>query len=160
MKRRLVLIILVSLFQSISQAGLPVVASPDQKTLLVSADAHLATNKKLVYDFWRVVLIGLHLDQVNQFLSVDYIQHNPNVQTGRQGFVDFFSKLGGPRTIPDQIPDLVSIQAEGDLVTFSLVNQLDDPQNPGSKYTTTWFDMFRIQDGQIVEHWDCDVKQK
>ena len=29
-----------------------------------------------------------------------------------------------------------------------------DPKDPSARYTTTWFDMFRIKDGKIVEHWD------
>jgi hypothetical protein len=34
------------------------------------------------------------------------------------------------------------------------VREYDDPGIPGETYTTTWFDMFRIADGKIVEHWD------
>ena len=29
--------------------------------------------------------------------------------------------------------------------------------DPGAKYTTTWFDMWRIRDGKAVEHWDPQV---
>jgi predicted SnoaL-like aldol condensation-catalyzing enzyme len=43
-------------------------------------------------------------------------------------------------------------------VTLSFVDELPDPKNKNVKYTTTWFDMFRIQDGKIAEHWDCAVK--
>ena len=28
------------------------------------------------------------------------------------------------------------------------------------KYTTTWFDMFRIENGKIAEHWDTAEKMK
>jgi hypothetical protein len=34
-----------------------------------------------------------------------------------------------------------------------------DPRNPGEPYTTTWFDMFRIEDGMIAEHWDYGRRQ-
>src|SRR4051794_29052428 len=84
-------------------AGLPVTPAPDQKALLQSHDPALAANKKLVYDFTRVILRGLHLDQVRNFLREDYIQHNPNVETGLQGFLDAFSKIGPPRAIPDEV---------------------------------------------------------
>ena len=31
--------------------------------------------------------------------------------------------------------------------------------HPAKKYTTTWFDMFRIENGKIAEHWDPAVRQ-
>jgi len=34
-----------------------------------------------------------------------------------------------------------------------------DPKGPAKKYTTTWFDMFRIENGKIAEHWDPALKQ-
>ena len=52
----------------------------------------------------------------------------------------------------------MAIQAEGDYVTLSFVREYDDPTAPGKKYTTTWFDMLRIVDGKVVEHWDSAMK--
>jgi predicted SnoaL-like aldol condensation-catalyzing enzyme len=144
------------LFTQAAMAGLPVVPAENQQQLLHSEDPHLEANKKLVYDFTRIILAGRHLEQAAEFLREDYIQHNPNVETGLKGFLDFFSKLGGPRPVPDSVKGLVSITAEGDLVTMSFVNQSTDTK--GETYSTTWFDMFRIQDGKIAEHWDCDVR--
>jgi len=145
-------------FSFFANAGLPVMPAKDQQALLKSADPQLAANKKLVYDFTRIVLNGLHLDQAATFLRVDYIQHNPNVETGLQGFLDAFSQEGPPQDIPAEVPDLVSIQAEGDLVTFSFVTEAKDSK--GQVYTSTWFDMFRVQDGKIAEHWDPARKPK
>jgi predicted SnoaL-like aldol condensation-catalyzing enzyme len=98
------------------------------------------------------------LDQAEKYMRDDYIQHNPNAETGIKGFKEYFTKLGGPKPVPDTLPDLVSIQAEGDMVTLSLVREYDEPGKPGQKYTSTWFDMFRIQDGKIAEHWDNATK--
>ena len=139
-----------------ASAGVPVEPTLDQNALLISYDTKIAAEKRVVYDFWRIVLFGHRLDQAQTFLRDDYIQHNPNVPTGLQGFLDFFSHLGGPRPIPNQIPDLVSIRAEGDLVILAFVNHLVDSNH--QPYTTTWFDMFRIQEGKIAEHWDVDTK--
>jgi len=139
-------------------AALPVVAAKDQAALLKSNDPKLAANKKLAYDFYRIVLRGRRLDQAEKYMRDDYIQHNPNAETGIKGFKDYFSKVGGPQPIPDTVEGLVAIQAEGDYVTLSLVREYDEPGKPGQKYTSTWFDMFRIQNGKIAEHWDNATK--
>jgi predicted SnoaL-like aldol condensation-catalyzing enzyme len=44
-------------------------------------------------------------------------------------------------------------------VTLVFVQTLADKSRPGSTYTTTAFDMFRIADGKIAEHWDGMRKQ-
>ncbi|AZZ35302.1 hypothetical protein CIK05_00290 [Bdellovibrio sp. qaytius] len=155
MKSLLFIVLLITLQQT-AFAGLPVIPAADQQTLLASTDSKLAANKKLAYDFTRIVLSGRQLDRASEFLTKDYIQHNPNVETGLQGFLDFFSQLGGPRPIPENVNGLVSITAEGDLVTMSFVNKSKDIT--GAEYTTTWFDMFKVENGKISEHWDCDTK--
>src|SRR3954471_10187614 len=92
----------------------------DQKTMLYSKDPQLAKNKKLVYDFWREVLEGGHLELAAKYLLPTYIQHNPNVPTGRQGFIDFFSKFAKPLAIKATIKaNLIAIVAEGDWVVLS-----------------------------------------
>jgi predicted SnoaL-like aldol condensation-catalyzing enzyme len=139
-------------------AALPVVPAQDQLGMLKSRDPKLAANKKIAYDFYRVVLRGLRLDQAEKYMKDDYIQHNPNADTGIKGFKEFFVKLGGPKQVPDTLSDLVAIQAEGDYVTLSFVREFDDPMNKGQKYTSTWFDMFRIEKGKIAEHWDPATK--
>jgi predicted SnoaL-like aldol condensation-catalyzing enzyme len=139
-------------------AALPVVATKDQAGLLKSSDPKLAANKKIAYDFYRIVLRGRRLDQADHYMREDYMQHNPNAETGIKGFKAYFEKLGGPLPIPDTLPDLVSIMAEGDMVTLLLVREYDEPAKPGQKYTSTWFDTFRIQDGKIAEHWDNATK--
>jgi len=140
-------------------AALPVVPATDQAALLKSSDPKLAANKKLAYDFFRVVLRARHLDQAEKFMTDDYIQHNPNAETGIKGFKDFFTRLGPPQAIEATVPGLVAIQAEGDYVTLSFVRQYDNPKDKSKKYTTTWFDMFRIVNGKIVEHWDSATMQ-
>jgi predicted SnoaL-like aldol condensation-catalyzing enzyme len=130
-----------------------------QKDLLKSSDPQLALNKRIAYDFFRIVLQGRRLELAEQFMHNDYMQHNPNADTGIAGFKAYFSALpGGPQPIPDTLAGLVSIQAEGDYVTMSFVREYDDPTKPGGKYTTTWFDMLRITDGKVAEHWDSAMK--
>ncbi len=132
----------------------------DQQSMLQSSDPQLAQNKKLLYDFWREVFEGGHLELADKYMAETYIQHNPNVATGRKAFVDFFSKYRQPQPIADTIKaPVVSIIAEGDMVMISFARELPDPKDSTKKYTTTWFDMFRIENGKIAEHWDAATKQ-
>jgi len=130
----------------------------NQRALLESRDAVLAANKKLVFDFWRVVLQAHYVDRAPEYLAESYIQHNPNVATGRAAFMAFFSQFP-PEPVKDTIDDLVGIVAERDLVVLALHRELPDLEHEGQTYTTTWFDMFRVADGKIVEHWDYGTKE-
>jgi predicted SnoaL-like aldol condensation-catalyzing enzyme len=149
----------IALLAAPAFGALPVVPAPDQAALLQSKDKKLAANKKAAYDFYRIVLRGLRLDQADKYMLDSYIQHNPNADTGMKGFKAYFVKLGGPKPIPEKIDGLVAIQAEGDYVTMSFVREYDDPKEKGKKYTTTWFDMYRFENGKIAEHWDSALKQ-
>ena len=53
-------------------------------------------NLDMVLEWWRVVIQNRQLDQTSKYQAEDYIQHNPNVNTGRAGFVEFFGKLPKP----------------------------------------------------------------
>ena len=131
--------------------ALPVVASPDHEQLLSSAEPALEANKRLVYDMWRTLIEARDISAGERFFAEGYIQHNPNADTGRAGVLAFFSSLGEPLPIADRVQaPLVGILAEGDYVLFARVDAYDQPR----PYTTTWFDLFRIEDGLIAEHWD------
>ncbi|MFV3368823.1 ester cyclase [Pseudomonas sp. NY15435] len=138
-----------------ARAQIPVQANPNHEELLASDDSRLAANKRLVYDFFREVIEGGHLELAEKYLAESYIQHNPTVPTGRAGFVEVFSKFAKPKTIEAKMKSpVVSIIAEGNLVVMSFVKEYNDPADPTKKYTTTWFDMLRIEDGKLAEHWD------
>ena len=143
----------------LAHAQVPVQANPNHEQLLASPDARLAANKRLVYDFWREVFEAGHMELADKYMAEGYIQHNPNVPTGRAAFVAFFSKVSKPKPIEARVKaPLVAITAEGDLVILSFVREAADPKDASKKYTTTWFDMFRIEGGRIAEHWDAATK--
>jgi predicted SnoaL-like aldol condensation-catalyzing enzyme len=39
-------------------------------------------------------------------------------------------------------------------VVLVTMREHSHPSRAGATYTTTWFDMFRMVEGRIVEHWD------
>ena len=139
-------------------AQLPVTNYPDQQALLKSDNPQLAANKKLVYDFWREVFQTHDMTNAPKYMAEDYIQHNPNVPTGRAAFTNFFGKMERQPVKPE-IDNLVNLIAERDFVVLAFRRELPDPQSPGKTYTTTWFDMFRIKDGKLAEHWDYGTKR-
>jgi predicted SnoaL-like aldol condensation-catalyzing enzyme len=129
-----------------------------QQALLTSPDPKLAANKKLVYDWWREVLAAGHVENADKYMHADYIQHNPAVPTGAAAFKGFFGSRP-PREIKPTIDNLVGIVAEGDLVVFAFKREMSEPQDATKKYTTTWFDMMRMKDGKVAEHWDYGTKR-
>jgi predicted SnoaL-like aldol condensation-catalyzing enzyme len=161
LSKTLKLALLAALFASgVARAQLPVVPTANQEALLASADPALAANKRLVYDFWREVFEAGHMDLADRYMAETYIQHNPNVPTGRAAFVAFFTQYVKPKAIQPRIAaPLVTIVAEGDKVILSFVRETADPKDATRKSTTTWFDMFRIENGKIAEHWDCAPRQ-
>lgn len=145
------------LFALPAAAQLPVEIHRNQVELLPSTEPTLAANKKRVYDFWREVLQAHHVERAPEYLAESYVQHNPNVPTGRAAFMEFVGRL--PRQpVKATVDELVSIVAERDLVILAFRRELPDLENEGQTYTTTWFDMFRIDGGTIVEHWDYGTR--
>ena len=137
-------------------AQAPVVASPDPESLFTSPDPKLHANKQVVLHIMRDLLEAGHWKDAPKYLSPRYIQHNPNIQSGLESVMKFFgSRPESP--IPARNAwrtKVVSVTAEGDMVVVGVLRELDNPRQPGTKYTTTWFDMWRIQDGKADEHWD------
>ena len=141
-------------FHVLAQGPLPVVVLEDQQAMLESDDPALEANKKMVYEFWRLVFNTHDMTLAPNYMHEDYIQHNPAVNTGRAPFMAYFGSL--PKVaVQETIPDLVHIMAEGDYVTLAFMREFPDPRTAGKTYTTTWFDMFRVANGRLVEHWDA-----
>jgi len=129
-----------------------VTAHPDPLALLDDADPVLAANKRLVFDMWRSVVNAGQVDLADTMLREDYIQHSPVLPTGRAAFKQVFSALER-RAIPELVsPPLVTILAEGDLVVMALREELPQPGGEG-RYTSTHFNLFRVEGGQLAEHW-------
>lgn len=128
-----------------------------QLRLLESDDPVLAANKRLVYEMYRVLLQGGHANRAAEFIAEDYIQHNPNVASGRQALVDFLKGSRPVRPLENRIMlPLVNIIAERDMVM--VLFERPEKDGDGNAYVTSWFDLFRIENGMIAEHWDPALK--
>lgn len=104
------------------------------------------TNRQIVEEF--LDLINRHgrvRDAFERYVSEDYVQHNPTAGDGRE---DAIALIEGLAATPGFRPSVKRIVAEGDLVAVHMHLQLGD--GPGLAV----MDMFRLEDGRIVEHWD------
>src|SRR5579863_3891992 len=119
-------------------------------------------NLDMVLNWWREVIDGGHLELAPKYQAETYIQHNPNVPTGRAGFVEFFSKFAKPKNpIPDKMSNPpVVIGARGDFVWLVFETERKDPRDPSKTYHSNSFDVLRIQNGKVQEHWDSAQKNK
>jgi predicted SnoaL-like aldol condensation-catalyzing enzyme len=143
----------------VPRTAAPDTAAADQAAFLQSKDPKLAANKKLVFDMWRAIVQGGHTELAPQYFTEGYIQHNPNVASGRDAMVAYMKATRPVRPIESKITfPLVAMMAEGDLVMLATVSYAPDPEAPGRKYAGTHFDLYRIENGKIAEHWDSVPK--
>jgi predicted SnoaL-like aldol condensation-catalyzing enzyme len=155
--RNTLLTLIVGLFAAAHlTAQAPVTGSPDPESLFTSPDPKLNANKQAVMHIMRDLLEAGHWDDAPKYLTKEYIQHNPNIQSGLDPVMKFFG--GRPsQPIPGKSSwrtKIVAVTAEGDRVVVAVVRELANPKEPGKTYTTTWFDMWRMKDGKADEHWD------
>ncbi len=136
-----------------ARAQLPVEVHKNQAELLQSTDATLAAHKKLVFDFWREVLQAHRTERIGEYVAEDFVEHDPTLPNGRASLAEHAGRLS-EQPVKPTLDELVSLVAEGDRVVVATRRELPDLAEEGQTYTTTWFDLFRIRDGKIVEHWN------
>ena len=108
----------------------------------------LETNKKKAIAFYRMAYEGDPRGAVEKYLGDEYIQHNPDVADGTQGFIEYFERM--QREYPDKSIEFVRCIAEGDLVALHTHQTW-----PGNDQYIT-MDFFRFDNkGKICEHWDA-----
>jgi predicted SnoaL-like aldol condensation-catalyzing enzyme len=100
-----------------------------------------------------------HVELAEKVMAPTYIQHNPNVPTGRAAFVEFFSRIRKPEPIKAEWKDrpLLTI-VSGSYVFYMFKRMPMDPDDKAKTYPAYWFDMVRVDNGLVQEHWDSAVK--
>jgi predicted SnoaL-like aldol condensation-catalyzing enzyme len=117
-------------------------------------------NLQFVLDWWREVIQSRHVELAPKYQAEDYIQHNINIQTGRDGFMKFFGSLGPAVPIqPTLAPPPAIAFAKGDYVVVIWEREGKDPADPSKTYKYNTYDLLRLRNGKVQEHWDWALKQ-
>ena len=109
-------------------------------TDLDKTDANKAVVREMIE---QVLMPGGDPTRVGEFIAEDYTQHNPEVADGLDAFRDL-ATMPDPPLLYDEI---VLMVGQGNFVAVLSKARFD-----GAPYAQG--DIFRLEDGKIVEHWD------
>ncbi|MBX2829040.1 MAG: nuclear transport factor 2 family protein [Flavobacteriaceae bacterium] len=111
----------------------------------------LEKNKANAIAFYRMAYEGNPAEAVAQYVGDEYIQHNPDVADGPDGFIRYFDRMQAE--YPEKSIEFVRCIAQGDLVALHTHQKW-----PGNEEYVT-MDFLRFdENGKIVEHWDAIQK--
>jgi predicted SnoaL-like aldol condensation-catalyzing enzyme len=104
-------------------------------------------NKKLVRGFFEEVMLNGKMDRLTTYFDGDrYIQHTPTVADGLSGLMAAMQQMAkaGITVRHDRIHKVLG---KGNFVL--VVSEGDIAGQP-----TSFYDLVRIENGKIAEHWD------
>ncbi len=105
-------------------------------------------NKTTIKKFLNEVLINHDNDKVPVYINpTKYLQHNPAVADGLEGFgaaMQYFAENG----LVMEYEKVHMVLGEGNFVLSVSEGKF------GKGDHTSFYDLFRLENGQIVEHWD------
>lgn len=114
-------------------------------------------NKAIVLQVYNEAFGQGNINVVNELFSKNYIQHNPMVPNGPEGLIGYIKMLKSMTSPP--VLTVKHILSDGDFV----VVHWHSSTTPNNESTgQAGFDLFRLDNGTIVEHWDViqDVPAK
>jgi predicted SnoaL-like aldol condensation-catalyzing enzyme len=116
---------------------------PTEVTDLDQTEANKALAVALVQD----VLMGRDPARITDYISAEsYAQHNPMIADGLEGITAAVETLSAQNNM-FQYTEIHAVLGEGNFV-------LTVSEGQWNGTTNAFYDLFRMEDGMIVEHWD------
>lgn len=103
-------------------------------------------NKALAVSIVQDVLMGQNPDNITNYIAEDYIQHNPGIDNGLAGIqaaVEYLVSIDNMF----QYTTIHKVIGEGNFV-------LTVSEGQWNGTTNAFYDLFRMENGKAVEHWD------
>jgi predicted SnoaL-like aldol condensation-catalyzing enzyme len=104
-------------------------------------------NKQMVTAAYQRIFGELDTTAVDDYMSKDFIQHNPMIADGPEG-VKALVKMLISKGIPKQKIEFKHIIAEGDIVILHSRYGMAGKES-------RFIDIYRVTNSKIVEHWDA-----
>ena len=115
-------------------------------------------NAVLVRTFFDQVLNAGDVTILSETMTETYIQHNPFVPSGRDGFVNALADFRG--AFPNYRSEIDQMAVDGDRVWVmhtavgTHCASYFGIEAEGRSFEIQVVDIFRIEDGRLAEHWD------
>lgn len=103
-------------------------------------------NKELAKSFVETILIKGQFDKILEFYHPDVIQHNPFIDNTVPGLLKGIEELQ-KQGVTIQIEKIHMVFGEGNFVLVCSEGKFSGKH-------TAFFDLFRVENNKIVEHWD------
>ncbi len=111
-------------------------------------------NAQTVAEFVQLLMNDHDFDQVRDRYSTDsYVQHNRAIPDGIDGLTNYVARL--VKRFPDYSYDVRHIVASGDRVVFHSHATLRAAHRGNQKKGFIIFDMWKLDEGRIANHWDA-----
>lgn len=104
-----------------------------------------AANKELVLEALQTLMLDGNVEEVSKYYADDIIQHNAMFADSIESQTGVFAMLSGNEGFD---AEFVRVIADDDIVA---VHARYEGFGPTAMIA---FDVFRVEDGKIVEHWD------
>lgn len=128
-------------------AALLVITCPSLRAQMYSPTEK--ANQELVMNWYHNVIVLGQVNQASKYMADDYIEHDPRIPGGRAGFIQHYENASARPTNAK----ITASFAQGDYVVIVWEHADKDPKT-STPYTYATYDVVRVKDGKIHEHWN------
>ncbi len=106
-------------------------------------------NQETVMTWYHDVILMGHVNQASKYMADDYVEHDPRISGGRSGFIQHYENASARPAEAKQVGTI----AQGDYVLIVWQRADKDPKT-STPYTYASYDLVRVKNGKIQEHWN------